>query len=271
MSKAMSYNDIKITDKDAGLAKMYNVSNHILQLCHQLNDTDHPPSLFAAMLYAIMLDAKLGTFQEGSNFEADEILPPGWTNSSTVIYKCKFQPVGYAGCCCQLVATVSSKLMLVNLISQSTNFAFSKCYPINRYVPSPRRSSILSKFDHIKELRFNIWNDIIMPARSYELLAVGFTNGSLIGLPDEIIYRIMMLLGGISTAYLSLVSRRFRRISQCSALWRVFVARDCNNCYQTLQNKVDIDWFEKYVRCHREKVEGRKKVLWLRRDLRLIR
>lgn len=219
-----------------------------------------------------MLDRKLASLQEGSNFEADSaVLPSSWTDSSSVVYKYKFQPVGYEGCCCQLVARVTPDLMLVNLISQKTNFAFSKCYPIKKYVPLPNASSTLSKFRHLKLLQISMWNDIIMPARSYELVAAGFANGSLVGLPDEIIYRIMMFLGGISTAYLSLVSRRFRRISQCAALWRIFVSRDCNNCFQTLQNRVDIDWFEKYVRCHKEKVEGRRKILWLRRDLRLIR
>lgn len=179
----------------------------------------------------------------------DTALPNGWDDASVELFQCKFHPAGYSDCICLFSNLVSGDMLISSFISQRTKSIFSKCFPIDKYVPFPKQSSIPLKFANTKELRSIFINDVVLPVRSSELLEAGYMSGSLIGLPEEIITKIMLLCGGHSTAYLSYLNRRFRNIASNQNLWKVFYIREYYPYYVSRVKPIQ-NWYEEYKECH---------------------
>lgn len=217
----------------------------------------YPPGLLSILLLAITIDYGFYLLQEDSEIQNDIRLPIGWGDTSLQIYKCKLQPVGYSNCACLFATSASGNLMITNLISQRTNSIFGKCLYINKYVPFPNQSSVLLKFANTKELQSIFTNDVIIPTRSCELLAAGFVSGSLIGLPEEIITKIMILSGGVSTANLSHTNSRFRNIAYNKNLWKILLCKEHHRHYLLLKDTLDVNWYEEYIECHMNKYPKR--------------
>lgn len=148
---------------------------------------------------------------------------------------------------CPLGATVIVTVLLKEINSE----VYSVCLPLSRYVVSPQASTIPMIFRDLKHFCHNFKNKIIAPVTSRILNYLGYPSASLLGIPEEILFNILLSLSSIDIINVSKTCRSLKIILDSNNLWHHLYLRDFNNPSEDKN-----DWKSAYKQAYIEQREN---------------
>lgn len=171
--------------------------------------------------------------------------------SSVGIYETKFILRGFEHLPLKLIFIPLGATVLVNAKLEGSNEEiYSVCLPVSRYVVSPQASTVPMIFRDLKHLSFTFKNKILSTVKSRILSQCGYPSGSLIGLPDELLGKILMYLPIIDIINVRRSCHRLHSVLDNQALWHKLFKRDFNS------NLNDADWMELYKHTYKLQQDG---------------
>ncbi|XP_021181304.1 uncharacterized protein LOC110369964 [Helicoverpa armigera] len=147
-------------------------------------------------------------------------------------YETTFILSGFKNITLKLIMIPLGATVLVNLVANELNFeTYSICLPISRYVVSPQATSIPMIFRDLKHFSTTFKNKTVTAIKSRILSHHGYPSASLIGLPEEVIFKIMQDLSVVDILNLCKTSRRLKAVLEIDSLWYSLCKRDfeCNS------------------------------------------
>lgn len=148
------------------------------------------------------------------------------------IYETFFIISGFRNITLKLIMSPLGATVLVNVVANELNFeTYSICIPISRYVVSPQATSIPMIFRDLKHFSTTFKNKIVTPVKSSVLTHHGYPSASLIGLPEEVLFKIMLHLPVADILNICKVSTRLKVLLENDSLWYYLCKRDfeCNS------------------------------------------
>lgn len=119
---------------------------------------------------------------------------------------------------CKLVATPWMNNMVVHISSAESLLCFSSIYIVPDYIQQS-----VPKFEKLKELITKLRNDLFHPMRSYILTEASIANPSSLGLPIEIIVKIVRYLSVKDFLNLCSTCEHFyTNLSELDSVWHFF-------------------------------------------------
>lgn len=106
---------------------------------------------------------------------------------------------------------------------------YAVCIPTSRYVVSPHASTIPMIFRDLKHLCYTFKNKIIAPVKSIILNYNGYSSASFIGLPEEILFYILMYLPISDIISIEKLCRRMKVLLDNDNIWHHLFLRDFKN------------------------------------------
>ncbi|KAH9643882.1 hypothetical protein HF086_012757 [Spodoptera exigua] len=169
-----------------------------------------------------------------------------WKSPSGV-YKATFIMSGFKNITIKLIMCPLGATVLVNLVINELNFdTYSICIPISRYVVSPQATSIPMIFRDLKHFSTTFKNKTVSAVKSRILSHHGYASASLMGLPEEVLFNIMMNLPVFDILNVSKVNTRLKALLESDSLWYYLCKRDFKNNVQT----DDRNWKELYKKLY---------------------
>lgn len=172
--------------------------------------------------------------------------------STDGIYETYFILSGFNHLPLKLILSPLGATVLVNAKVEGMQEAiYSVGLPISRYVVSPQASTVPMKFRDLKHLSLTFKNKILSPVKSRILSQCGYPSGSLIGLPDELLRKIIMNLPIIDVINVRRSCHRLNNIFDSQDLWHNLFKRDFNTSDGDSAN-----WIELYKHSYKLQQDG---------------
>lgn len=167
----------------------------------------------------------------------------------TIFVMCCFRDIKV-----KLIISPLGGISVINAIINVPNSeTYTVCLPVSRYVVSPLATNIPMKFRDLKHLSMMFKNNIICPVKSRILSFYGYASASLIGIPDEILYKIMLLMPVKDILNTCRICTRLKCLLYNGTLWHSLFRRDFNS---EVQNCIT-EWKELYKDAYVTKQEHR--------------
>ncbi|KAM3963570.1 F-box only protein 7-like [Aphomia sociella] len=155
----------------------------------------------------------------------------------------KFVMVGFPNTPLKLIMSPLGAMVLLNIVIGELNLAtYSICLPISRYIVSLQASTIPMMFRDLRNLSFTFKNNMLVPVKSRILSHHGYPSASLVGLPEEVFYKIMLYLPVKDVTNISKTCNRLQMLVGNDSLWRDMFRRDFSE--QQLDSN---DWKALYI------------------------
>lgn len=177
---------------------------------------------------------------EGESVYVDSRCLENWKNSS--ILNARFILFGFNEIPLNLIISPLGPTALINVVINDLNSeTYAVCVPISRYVVSPHASTVPMIFRDLKHLSNTFKNKISAPVKSRILSLYGYPSASIIGLPEEVYYRLTQLLSVHDVVNMSQTCRRLKCLNDNESLWRDLYRRDFKD-EQSSEQSVNSDW-----------------------------
>lgn len=174
------------------------------------------------------------------------------------LYEALFALSGFKTMVLKLIMSPLGAMSLVNIvIKELHNETYTVCLPMNRYVVSPQATSIPMIFQDLKHFSVTVKNKIISPVKSKILHHFGYASASLVGLPEELILKIVLYLPIIDIVNVCRTCHRLSNVIKSRELWRHLCKRDFNSAYENVDER---DWKSTYQELY--KVKNEKKPMF---------
>ncbi|XP_013186553.2 F-box only protein 7-like [Amyelois transitella] len=158
------------------------------------------------------------------------------------IYEVKFIMAGFQSGHVKLIMSPLGSTVLINVLLHEINSeTYSVCLPVSRYVVSPQASTIPMIFRDLKHLSISFKNKITTPIKSSILTYHGYPSASLIGLPEELFFKIVIELTIFDIINISKTCSRLNYLICNERLWHDLYKRDFNSNISAAEN-----WRSKY-------------------------
>lgn len=150
------------------------------------------------------------------------------------IYETAFIMSGFKSITLKLIMSPLGATVLVNIVINELNFdTYSVCVPISRYVVSPQASSIPMIFRDLKHFSITFKNKTISAIKSTILTHLGYVSASLIGLPEEVLFNIMLNLSVVDILNCCKTCTRLKLLLENDRLWYSLCKRDFDCSFQS--------------------------------------
>lgn len=144
-----------------------------------------------------------------------------------------------------MMVPVGSYVLLDILIKNNNHDLFSSCIPVTQYV-SLETSDVEKIIHNIKHLSFILKDQIINPAKSSVLSFYGYVNPSLTGLPQELLFNIVMKLPVVDIVSVAKTCMKLNLLLKNDNLWHKLFKRD----FKTRIKDKNIDWKTAYIEAY---------------------
>ncbi|XP_059054296.1 uncharacterized protein LOC131848446 [Achroia grisella] len=149
----------------------------------------------------------------------------------------KFVLMGFQNIPVKLIMSPLGAMVLLNVVINELKIdTYSICLPVSRYIVSVQASSIPMMFRDLKHLTFNFKNKIIVPVKSKIISHSGYPSASLIGLPQEVYYKILLYLPLNDIINVSKTCGRLHMLGTNESLWHDMIKRDFNELQSDRQD-----------------------------------
>lgn len=153
----------------------------------------------------------------------------------------------------KLIVSPLGSTVLVNLVINDLDAeTYTVCVPVSRYVVSPQASTIPMIFRDLRHLSITLKNRVISAVKSRILSYHGYASASLIGIPEEVLFSIMMCLQLKDILQLSKTCKRLNYLLSKEILWHSLYKRDFGDHSDVASWKML--YKEKYVREEEEQL-----------------
>ncbi|KOB68728.1 putative f-box only protein 7-like isoform 1 [Operophtera brumata] len=170
-----------------------------------------------------------------------------WKSQSGV-YEALFILYGFKHISLKLIMSPLSALVLVNVvIIDLDSETYSVCLPVSRFVVSPQATTIPMIFRDLKQFSLTFKNKILAAVKSRILMHHGYASASLIGLPEELLFKIMLILNVNDVLNVSKTCMTLNMVLQSDILWHGMVKRDFQENHIS---QPDFNWKEIYKKSH---------------------
>lgn len=161
----------------------------------------------------------------------NSILLSRWKQTSG-IYETTFILSGFKNVTLKVIMSPLGATVLVNVVAHELNYeTYTICLPISRYVVSPQATSIPMIFRDLKHFSTTFKNKIISAVKSKILSHHGYPSASLVGLPEEVLFKIMLNLPVQDILSICKTNSRLKMLLDNDSLWYSLCKRDfeCNS------------------------------------------
>lgn len=177
-----------------------------------------------------------------------------WKSLSGV-YEALFVLHGFKNVVLKLIMSPLGAMVLVNVvINDLDSETYSVCLPVSRFVVSPQATTIPMIFRDLKQLSLILKNKILAAVKSRILSHHGYASASLIGLPEELLLKIMLNLQVKDVLNVSKTCMTLNMVLQSDILWHDMVKRDLEDI-DNVSWSPDLDWKEIYKKSHSSKYD----------------
>lgn len=177
-----------------------------------------------------------------------------WKNKSGV-YETLFILYGFKNIPVTVLMSPLGAMVLVNIVLNDLDTeTYSVCLPVSRYVVSPQATTIPKIFRDLKQFSLTFKNKILTPVKSRILSHHGYASASLIGLPEELLFKIMLNLQVKDVLNVTKACMTSNVVLQSDILWHDMVKRDFNEDDSVSQSQ-DLDWKEIYKKLYISKYD----------------
>ncbi|XP_026742501.1 uncharacterized protein LOC113504426 [Trichoplusia ni] len=161
----------------------------------------------------------------------NSVLLSRWKQPSG-IYETTFILSGFKNVTLKVIMSPLGATVLVNVVANELNHeTYTICLPISRYVVSPQATSIPMIFRDLKHFSTTFKNKIISAVKSKILSHHGYPSASLAGLPEEVLFKIMLNLPVQDILSICKTNSRLKMLLDNDSLWYSLCKRDfeCNS------------------------------------------
>ncbi|CAH0604630.1 unnamed protein product [Chrysodeixis includens] len=161
----------------------------------------------------------------------NSVLLSRWKQTSG-IYQTTFILSGFKNVTLKVIMSPLGATVLVNVVAYELNHeTYTICLPISRYVVSPQATSIPMIFRDLKHFSTTFKNKIITAVKSSILSHYGYPSASLMGLPEEVLFKIMLNLPVQDILSICKTNSRLKMLLDNDSLWYSLCKRDfeCNS------------------------------------------
>lgn len=156
-----------------------------------------------------------------------------WRNSSGV-YELTFVMNGFHNTSIRLALCALGGSCLINVIVNDIKTeVYSVCYPVGRYIVAPEASPVPMMFCDLKHLCDTFKNKIITPVKSAIMNFYGYSGASLIGLPEELIFYLMMYLPVSDIINVAKTCKKLSLLLNNDRFWHRLFLRDFSSSVST--------------------------------------
>lgn len=174
----------------------------------------------------VLLSDNLETAVPVEAIELNQLLK---RKSNSGLFEASFSLLEFKSVTLKLIMSPLGAMAVVNaVIKELDNDTYTVCLPISRYVVSPQATSIPLIFRDLRHLSIIFKNKIITPVKSKILNHFGYAGASLIGLPVELIFKIMLYLPIGDILDVSRTCKRLNNVLDNDVLWHNLCTRDFN-------------------------------------------
>lgn len=146
----------------------------------------------------------------------------------------------------KLIFTPIGNLILINVILKDINSdTYTVCVPIDKYVLLSLSEDLSKVFQNVEHISKILKNNIVCPVKSAILTSFGYPSGSFIGLPPEVIRKILFKLNILDIVHLCKTSKRLNCLINDNNIWHDLFKRDFKHSYEIkLKKKAcqNVDW-----------------------------
>ncbi|CAF4773362.1 unnamed protein product [Pieris macdunnoughi] len=197
--------------------------------------------IFIVLIHVLMLENGFVTTNNVTDFieHAKHITKIIQSQRKTGFYKEKFLLCGLDDMTVDIIMSPIGSAVFVNAaINNDNQEMYSVCLPTSRYVVAPKASTIPMIFRDLKHLSTAYKNKIVSPVKSRILSYCGYPSASLVGLPDDIFFSLIMLLSIEDIINVSKTCKRLNVILDNETLWHALYKRD----FQVIVENDRTDW-----------------------------
>ncbi|XP_045519762.1 F-box only protein 7-like [Pieris brassicae] len=217
-----------------------NLNNVIKQLHSDGNDLMQN-DIFIVLILFLMLENGFVTTNNVTDYidHAKHITKIIQSQRKTGFYKETFLLCGLDDMTVDIIMSPIGSAIIVNTaINNDNQEMYSVCLPTSRYVVAPKASTIPMIFRDLKHLSTAFKNQIVSPVKCTILSYCGYPSASLVGLPDDIFFSLIMLLSIEDILNVSKTCRRLKVILDDETLWHALYKRD----FQVVVQNDRTDW-----------------------------
>ncbi|XP_069365379.1 uncharacterized protein ntc [Maniola hyperantus] len=175
---------------------------------------------------------------------------------STGVYELTFVLGGFRDTLIKLVLCPLGNSSLINVVISDINpEVYSVCFPVNRYVVDLEASTIPMMFHDLKDLSDTFKTRIITPLKSTLLNYYGYSSASFVGLPEELLFNILLYLPVSNIINVGKTCKKLSLILINECFWHKLFLRDFSSTvltdcqeYKTLYRSMYISHQEKLRR-----------------------
>lgn len=219
---------------------------------HNVNDSIQKDYLFIVILVSMMENGFVLVDDECQIIDQASInnkLLSKWKSLSGV-YEALYVLYGFKNIPLKVIMSPLGAMVLVNVvISDLDSETYSVCLPVSRYVVSPQATTIPKIFRDLKQFSVTFKNKILTPVKSRILSHHGYASASLIGLPEELLFKIMLNLHVRDVLVVSKTCMTMNMVLQSDILWHDMVKRDFEED-DSVSLSQDLDWKEVYKKSY---------------------
>lgn len=185
------------------------------------------------------VDSDLQTFEPNS-INADQISK--W-KSDMGTYEALFVEGSFYNVVRVIMSPLGAMVLVNAVIHDLDSETYTVCIPISRYIVSPQSTNIPKIFRDLKQFSISLKNKVIAPVKSRIFSSNGCASASLIGLPEEVLHKIMMKLSVRDVLNVSETCNTMRILLKSDSFWHDMLKRD----YPNYQIREESGWRERYI------------------------
>lgn len=154
----------------------------------------------------------------------------------------------------KIIACFLNDTMLINSFIDANKETHSLCLPINRYIIMSSLGTP-SGFNKMEELHDSLRVKIVIPMKSSILNYHSLPSSSLSGLPNDVLFQILLSLSITDVLNISESCKRLSKVVKEENLWSRLLRRD----FPSMRNNKEVDWRtiykESYIRKRKREIE----------------
>lgn len=147
--------------------------------------------------------------------------------SKTGVFEVPHIMTGFKDTSVKLIMSPLGAIALVNVVIKDVEAGtYTICLPLSKYVVAPQATTIPMIFRELKHFSESLKNKVLSAVKSRILDYHGYASASLMGLPEELLYKIMFYLPVKNILNVSRTCMRLRELLQSNSFWHAVVKRD---------------------------------------------
>lgn len=158
------------------------------------------------------------------------------------MYEAEFM-MGYCEISTKLMMIPLGSTVLVNgVIKGEESETYSVCLPINQYIVFTVRETegtVTKLFRNLQLLSDTFKDKVLTPVKSKLLSICGYPGASLMGLPEDVFWKIMLYLPLVDILSMCETCRKFKTLVNDDNLWLKLFTRDFKLLTKNKQNQED--------------------------------